>query len=147
MSTMKAVVFKGVGQVSVEQRAIPQLQEPRDAIVKVNIAALCGSDLHWYRGQQKIPSGFIPGHEFTGTIHQVGSQVQRLKVGDKVVVSLPNMVYYHLISHNVVQASFTTQCGECFYCIRKQTSRCTNSFLFGESLGMFCICTWLETHY
>lgn len=84
---MRAVVFKGVGQVQVEDRPIPTIQDPRDAIVKVTVSALCGSDLHWYRGQQNIPTGFIPGHEFAGVIHELGSQVTNLQRGDQVVVS------------------------------------------------------------
>ncbi|KAL6365983.1 hypothetical protein LRP88_00566 [Fusarium phalaenopsidis] len=115
--SMRAAVFKGVGSVQVEDRAIPIIQDPRDAIVKVTVAALCGSDLHWYRGHQKISVGFIPGHEFAGVIHELGSQVTGLTVGDSVV------------------ATFTTQCGECFYCKRRQTSRCARSFLFGNSAG------------
>ncbi|KAF7556589.1 hypothetical protein G7Z17_g1351 [Cylindrodendrum hubeiense] len=116
-SSMRAVIFKGVGQVAVEERKRPVIQDPRDAIVKVSVAALCGSDLHWYRGHQKIPTGFIPGHEFAGVVHQIGSQVTGLNIGDSVV------------------ATFTTQCGYCFYCKKKQTSRCENSFLFGNSAG------------
>ncbi|KAJ4179401.1 hypothetical protein NW755_012486 [Fusarium falciforme] len=91
--SMRAVVFKGVGSIQVEDRAIPTIQDPRDAIIKVTVAALCGSDLHWYRGHQKIPVGFIPGHEFAGVLHELGNQVTGFNVGDSVV------------------ATFTTQCG------------------------------------
>ncbi|KAM6510333.1 hypothetical protein FALCPG4_017950 [Fusarium falciforme] len=115
--SMRAVVFKGVGSIQVEDRAIPTIQDPRDAIIKVTVAALCGSDLHWYRGHQKIPVGFIPGHEFAGVLHELGNQVTGFNVGDSVV------------------ATFTTQCGECFYCKRRQTSRCVRSFLLGNSAG------------
>ncbi len=83
---MRAVVFKGVGQVAVEDRPVPHILDARDAIIKVTAAALCGSDLHWYRGHQKIPVGFIPGHEFVGRIHQRGSEVKGFEVGDLVVV-------------------------------------------------------------
>lgn len=85
--SMRAVVFKGVGSIQVEDRAIPTIQDPRDAIIKVTVAALCGSDLHWYRGHQKIPVGFIPGHEFAGVLHELGNQVTGFNVGDSVVVS------------------------------------------------------------
>lgn len=84
---MRAVVFKGVGHVQVEDRNIPTIQDPRDAIIRVTVSALCGSDLHWYCGHQKIPTGFIPGHEFAGVIHELGSQVAGFKIGDSVVVS------------------------------------------------------------
>lgn len=86
-NSMRAVVFKGVGHVQVEDRKIPTIQDPRDAIIRVTVTALCGSDLHWYRGHQKIPAGFIPGHEFAGVIHELGSQVAGFKIGDAVVVS------------------------------------------------------------
>jgi threonine dehydrogenase-like Zn-dependent dehydrogenase len=85
--SMRAVVFKGVEQVQVEDRPIPTIQDPRDAIVKVTVSALCGSDLHWYRGHQNIPTDFVPGHEFAGVIHQLGTLVTDLKCGDQVVVS------------------------------------------------------------
>ncbi|RSL53854.1 hypothetical protein CEP53_007609 [Fusarium sp. AF-6] len=85
--SMRAVVFKGVGSVQVEDHPIPTIQDPRDAIIKVTVAALCGSDLHWYRGHQKIPVGFIPGHEFAGVIHELGSQVTGLNLGDSVVLN------------------------------------------------------------
>lgn len=83
---MRAVIFKDVGRVAVEDRKLPVIHDPRDAIVKVSVAALCGSDLHWYRGHQKIPTGFIPGHEFAGVVYEIGSQVTGFNVGDAVVV-------------------------------------------------------------
>lgn len=86
---MRAVIFKEVGRVAVEDRKLPVIQDPRDAVVKVSVAALCGSDLHWYRGHQKIPTGFIPGHEFAGVVHEIGTQVTGFNVGDAVVVCIP----------------------------------------------------------
>jgi threonine dehydrogenase-like Zn-dependent dehydrogenase len=84
---MRAVVFKGIGQIAVEDRPKPRIQHPTDAILKVSVAGLCGSDLHWYRGHQKIPTGFIPGHEFVGVIEELGNEVHAVQVGDVVVVS------------------------------------------------------------
>ncbi|KAJ5465925.1 hypothetical protein N7530_008676 [Penicillium desertorum] len=85
---MRAVVFQGVGKISVEQRPRPQVQDQRDVILKVSVAALCGSDLHWYRGHQTVPTGFIPGHEFVGTVHELGSEVKGFSRGDVVVMKL-----------------------------------------------------------
>ncbi|KAI1033851.1 hypothetical protein LB503_011100 [Fusarium chuoi] len=82
---MRAVVFKGVGQVAVEDRPKPEILHPTDVILKVKVSALCGSDLHWYRGHQTIPTGFIPGHEFIGVVEQKGSQVRTVDTGDVVV--------------------------------------------------------------
>ncbi|KAJ4985201.1 alcohol dehydrogenase-like domain-containing protein [Stagonosporopsis vannaccii] len=114
---MRAVVFKGPDTVAVEERPVPTLRGPKDAILKVTYTALCGSDLHYYRGHQKIPTGFIVGHEFTGIVTEIGDAVTKVKVGDKVVVP------------------FSTACGECYYCERKQSSRCENGLLFGNSAG------------
>jgi len=83
---MRAVIFQGVGEIGVEDRPIPQIQDDGDVILKVTAAALCGSDLHWYRGHQNIPTGFIPGHEFVGEIHELGLGVKGFKRGDLVVV-------------------------------------------------------------
>ncbi|ODQ55691.1 alcohol dehydrogenase [Saitoella complicata NRRL Y-17804] len=111
--TMKAVIFKGVGKVAVEDRPIPTIQDPKDIIVKVSMTALCGSELHVYRGHQKSATDFIMGHEFTGVVHELGDDVKTVKKGDLVVTP------------------FTVSCGECFYCKRGFTSRCEKSLLFG----------------
>lgn len=87
MDTMRAAVFKGVGKIVVEDRPIPQITEPSEAIIKVKLAGICGSDLHWYRGHQDIPADFIPGHEFVGTVVSVGDAVKIVKPGDEIVVS------------------------------------------------------------
>ena len=83
---MKAVVFKGPGKVVVEERPIPAIQDQRDIIVKVEKTALCGSELHVFRGHQPSPTDFIMGHEFTGLVEEVGSEVQMHKKGDRVVM-------------------------------------------------------------
>ncbi|KAI9673994.1 MAG: hypothetical protein M1817_002200 [Caeruleum heppii] len=93
--TMKAVVFKGPKLVEVEERPIPRIQDPGDIIVEVSYSALCGSELHVFRGHQPSPTGFIMGHEFTGTVHEVavldGAQAQyvRVPLADATVVKAP----------------------------------------------------------
>lgn len=82
---MKAVVFKGKLKVALEDRPKPKIQDPTDVIVKVRDTALCGSELHVFRGHQPSPTGFIMGHEFTGTVHEVGDGVKKFKKGDKIV--------------------------------------------------------------
>ncbi|KAI5804455.1 S-glutathione dehydrogenase [Geopyxis carbonaria] len=111
--TMKAVVFNGPKEISVEDRPIPEIQNDTDAIVKVSLTALCGSELHVFRGHQKSETGFIMGHEFCGELVEVGKAVTKFKAGDKVV------------------SPFTTSCMECFYCKNGETSRCNHSALFG----------------
>ena len=102
-------------QVEVEDRPTPKIQKPTDAILKVTSTALCGSDLHFYRGHLKCPPNFICGHEFVGEIVEKGDDVKKFNIGDRVVVP------------------FYTACGECFYCVRGQASRCSKGELFGNS--------------
>ena len=71
-------------QVAVEDRPYPNLQKPTDAILKVSSTALCGSDLHFYRGHLKCPPDFICGHEFVGEIVEKGDDVKKFNIGDKV---------------------------------------------------------------
>ncbi|KAL2014640.1 hypothetical protein VTN00DRAFT_2165 [Thermoascus crustaceus] len=111
--TMKAVVFHGPYKVALEDRPVPKIQEPTDIIVKVTYTALCGSELHVFRGHQKSKTGFIMGHEFTGIVVETGSEVKTIQKGDKIV------------------SPFTTSCGECFYCKQGFSSRCEKCLLFG----------------
>ncbi|RMJ23460.1 alcohol dehydrogenase [Aspergillus sp. HF37] len=112
---MQAVVFKGKLQVALETRPRPQIQDPRDAVVKVRYSALCGSELHVFRGHQPSGTGFIMGHEFTGEVVETGSAVQTLQKGERVV------------------SPFTLSCGDCFYCARGFSSRCAGSKLYGSA--------------
>jgi len=84
-TTMKALIYNGPRSVSLEQRPVPTIKDETDIIVKVTYTALCGSELHVYRGHQKSPTGFIMGHEFTGIVTEVGKDVKSVSVGDKVV--------------------------------------------------------------
>ena len=71
--------------MAIEDRPIPKIKEPTDIIVKVIYTALCGSELHVFRGHQPSPTGFIMGHEFTGTVEEMGSDVKNFKKGDQIV--------------------------------------------------------------
>ncbi|HEY0938696.1 MAG TPA: zinc-dependent alcohol dehydrogenase [Steroidobacter sp.] len=107
---MKAVCWQGIGKVGVEHVPEPRILNPRDAIVKVTRAAICGSDVHLYDGY--VPGmlrGDILGHEFMGEVVEVGSAVSNLAVGDRVVVPFP------------------ISCGNCFFCEREMFSLCENS--------------------
>ncbi|MCU0532979.1 MAG: glutathione-dependent formaldehyde dehydrogenase [Hydrococcus sp. Prado102] len=107
---MKAICWHGAKDVRVDTVPEPKILNPRDAILKVTSTTICGSDLHIYSGY--IPSmqkGDIIGHEFMGEIVEVGSQVQRLKPGDRVVVS------------SIIG------CGQCAYCQTHRWSLCDNS--------------------
>lgn len=107
---MKAVCWHGANDVRVETVPDPTLLNPHDAILKVTATTICGSDLHIYDGY--IPTmqpGDIIGHEFMGEIVDVGREVKKLKIGDRVVVS------------SIIG------CGQCIYCQRQMWSLCDNS--------------------
>lgn len=82
---MKAAIYRGAGQVTVEEVPDPRLVEPTDAVVRVLRSCVCGSDLWAYRGviQRAVPARL--GHEFLGLVEEVGSQVSTISVGDLVV--------------------------------------------------------------
>ncbi|WP_320955951.1 alcohol dehydrogenase catalytic domain-containing protein, partial [Enterocloster asparagiformis] len=79
---MKAVVFKGVGEIGLEERPMPVLQEPGDALVRVTLTTICSSDIHIKHGAvpRAVP-GVILGHEFVGVVDQVGAGVRRFRPG------------------------------------------------------------------
>ena len=81
---MKAAIFKGKGKIAVEERDKPVINEPADAIVRVVLACVCGSDLWFYRGISDLPHGSV-GHEFIGVVDEVGADVTGLAVGDFVL--------------------------------------------------------------
>ncbi len=107
---MKAICWFGKEDIRVEDVPDPEILNPRDAIVQVSRTAICGSDLHLYDGY--IPTmerGDILGHEFVGTIVEVGQEVQNLSAGDRVVVPFP------------------IACGRCHYCGDQSHALCDNS--------------------
>jgi len=104
---MRALTFHGTRDVRVDNVADPTLQHPQDILLRVTATAICGSDLHLYRG--KVPGmkeGDILGHEFMGIVEEVGSGVTRLRPGDRVVVP------------------FVIACGACYFCERNLFAAC-----------------------
>lgn len=93
--------------------AEPAIGAPGDVVVRVELAGLCGSDLHPYLGREPFRPGVIAGHEAIGTVEQVGSGVVRFQPGDRVIVP------------------FTMSCGVCTACRQGLSSRCIHSRLFG----------------
>lgn len=111
---MKGACFQGIEKVETLLLDDPVIQQPTDAIVRVTMAGLCGSDLHPYYGRETgIDPGTVMGHEFVGEVVEVGVGVRDISIG------------------TVVGAPFTTNCGNCFYCKRGLTARCVQSQLFG----------------
>ncbi len=86
MKTMKAMVFRGVGKIVLEDVPRPKILEPTDAIVRVTSTAICGSDLHIFRGDYGVDEGTIIGHEFLGVVDEIGPHVTDFKTGERVLV-------------------------------------------------------------
>lgn len=81
--TMKAAVYKDKGTIILEERPIPSVSHPQDAVIKVTLTTICSSDIHIKHGAvpRAVP-GTILGHEFVGIVEQTGSGVKRFKPGD-----------------------------------------------------------------
>jgi alcohol dehydrogenase len=106
---MKALVYHGPGQKSWDDVPDPTLQADTDAIVRVDVTTLCGTDLHILKGDvPAVVDGRILGHEAVGTVTEIGTAVTSLKVGDRVVVSC------------------VSACGRCRYC---------RDGMYGQCLG------------
>ncbi len=114
MRGVKALTFQGAKQVRVEDVPKPSIKEPADALVRVTLGAICGSDLHIYHQRSPVNEGAVLGHEFVGVVEEVGAGVHRFKPGDRVV------------------ASFFTSCGWCYFCRRGWFAQCDNKATFGH---------------
>src|SRR5687767_4260083 len=107
---MRAMTYRGPFRIRLEDKPMPEIEHPNDAIVRVTRAAICGSDLHLYHGL--VPDtrvGTTFGHEFTGVVEEVGSSVVSWKRGDRLMVP------------------FNISCGRCFYCERQLFGNCENT--------------------
>lgn len=106
---MRAMTYRGPYRVRVEEKPDPRIEHPNDAVVRVERAAICGSDLHLYHGMMPDTRvGHTFGHEFIGVVEEVGSSVASLAVGDRVMVP------------------FNVYCGSCWFCARGLFSNCHN---------------------
>ena len=99
---MLAMNYRGPYRIRASQMPDPTIEHPNDAIVQVTRSCICGSDLHLYHGL--VPDtrvGTVFGHEFVGTVVEIGPSVQNLKIGDRVLVP------------------FNVFCGTCYWCQRE----------------------------
>jgi threonine dehydrogenase-like Zn-dependent dehydrogenase len=104
---MKALVWHGSSDIRCDEVADPKIEDPRDAIIRVTSCAICGSDLHLFDGYMPgMQNGDVMGHEFMGEVVEVGRDVRKLRVGDRIVVP------------------FTIICGQCEQCNRGNFSVC-----------------------
>ena len=117
---MKALVYHGPGQRSWDTVPNPTLQLPTDAIVKIDTATICGSDLHILKGDvPAVKAGTILGHEAVGTIVETGAAVTKFQIGDHVLVSC------------------ITSCGSCRFCKEARYGQCTGGggWIFGHLIN------------
>jgi 2-desacetyl-2-hydroxyethyl bacteriochlorophyllide A dehydrogenase len=115
---MKALLYCGPQDIRFDHMADPELVEERDAIIKVDRCAICGSDLHIYHGHGFSDDlGFCVGHEAVGEVVEIGRAVKRLKVGDKVMLSA------------------AVGCGACASCFAGRVFTCANNLSSCYGLG------------
>src|SRR6059058_285242 len=107
---MKATCWMRPNKVEVQEVPYPTIINAEDAIVRITLTAICGSDLHLYDGYVPfMKRGDVLGHEFMGEVVEVGPKVKSLKAGDRVVVPFP------------------ISCGRCYFCRKQLFSLCENS--------------------
>ena len=117
--TMKALVYHGPNQLSLDDVPIPRIETPEDVILRVTLATPCTSDVHLAVGHMPyVQPPSIIGHEFCGVIVEMGSAVQGFKVGDRVY-SMPGVA-----------------CGQCSMCLKGYTNHCENGGTFGTVKGL-----------
>jgi alcohol dehydrogenase len=115
-TTMRALVFHGKDQISVDQVPVPK---PRngEAVIRVTLTTICGTDLHILRGEYPVKPGLVIGHEAVGAIHELGPGISGYKVGDRVLVGA------------------ITPCGQCAPCLNGNRSQCGGVLLGGWKFG------------
>jgi alcohol dehydrogenase len=116
---MNALVYHGPGKRAWETVPDPVLLEPTDAIVKIDAATICGTDLHILKGDvPEVTPGTILGHEAVGTVVEIGAAVTTIAVGDQVLVSC------------------ITACGRCTFCKQGHYGLCTGGggWIFGHTI-------------
>ena len=103
---MKALVYQGLRDVRINQVPDAKIEKATDVLVKITTTNICGSDLHMYEGRTSVEAGKVLGHENLGVVIEVGSAVERVKVGDRVCMP------------------FNISCGFCENCERGLTGFC-----------------------
>lgn len=118
---MRAVVYAAPRSVEVREVPDPHLETPEDALVRVTLSAICGTDLHAWHGLEGIPPGTPLGHEYVGEVLEVGGAVRGIRPGDRVL------------------GSDFSACGRCWWCCRGQHWECPERAFFGYG-SVFGVC-------
>ena len=105
METMRATVFRGVGDIAVEEVPRPRAGIG-EAVIRITLTTICGTDLHILRGEYPVKPGLVIGHEPVGVIAEIGPGVSGYAVGDRVLVGA------------------ITPCGQCRACLSAHWSQC-----------------------
>lgn len=111
---MRAVTFQAPGEVRIEERDEPRVEHADEAVIAIEASGVCGSDLHIYHGRVPVEPGTVIGHEYVGTVLEVGAGVTRVAPGDRVL------------------GCFHVACGSCTACLRGDYHRCERGRTFGH---------------
>jgi len=112
---MKCIVIPKPGEIILSEREIPE-PGPGELLIQVMASGICGTDIHIYKGEYLGDYPVIPGHEFSGVVTALGSDVRRFKVGDRVAVE-PNIA-----------------CNNCIHCLNNRQNFCLNWQALGVTL-------------
>src|ERR1700736_5653236 len=118
-ATMKALVFHGPGNISLETVPIPKARAG-EVVIRVTLTTICGTDLHILKGEYPVKPGLIIGHEPVGIIHELGEGITGYEVGDRVLVGA------------------ITPCGQCNFCLGGNWSQCggpLGGWKFGNTIN------------
>src|SRR5580704_3015762 len=118
-TTMRALVFRGPNDIAIERVPIPTAGVG-EAVIRVTLTTICGTDIHILKGEYKVRPGLVIGHEPVGVIHELGDGVTGYRVGDRVLVGA------------------ITPCGQCDYCLGGDLSQCggpIGGWKFGNTIN------------
>ncbi|HEY7395776.1 MAG TPA: NAD(P)-dependent alcohol dehydrogenase [Gemmatimonadaceae bacterium] len=116
MKTMRAAVFERPGRIVIQERPIPEVG-PTDALLRVTLTTICGTDVHILKGEYAVKPGLIVGHEPVGVIERLGNAVTGYEVGQRVIVGA------------------ITPCGQCNSCLDGHPSQCRGRPMGGWRFG------------
>ncbi len=116
MQTMQALIIRDIGKIELGELPFPQVSQPDDVLLKISAVGICGSDIKMLEGKHHYRKDIALGHEFCGTVMEIGSHVTHVKVGDRVAID-PNI-----------------RCGFCTFCRMGLTSQCVE--IKNSSIGV-----------